>query len=148
MKDFFKELIEYTHIYNDKVIDSLTSVNFPTEKSIRLINHTINAHEVWNSRITKEYAEVGGWDIRDLNNLKEINRLNYVNSLYIIETSDFNTIINYKNSKGIQFTNTIRDILFHIVNHSTYHRGQIATDCKTHEISPLVTDYIFYKRDI
>ena len=37
-------------------------------------------------------------------------------------------------------------MLFHFVNHSTYHRGQIASNLKEHGIEPLVTDYIFYKR--
>ena len=148
MEDFFKELIEYTYIYNNRVIESLLLLNFPPEKSIQLINHTLNAHEIWNSRILEKEIKVGVWDIRNLSDLKEINHTNYLNSVSITESLDFNKILSYKNSKGVQFSNTIRDMLFHIVNHSTYHRGQIATDCKTHGISPLVTDYIFYKRDI
>lgn len=40
----------------------------------------------------------------------------------------------------------IKDIMFHIVNHSTYHRAQIATELKDHGIEPLKTDYILYKR--
>lgn len=55
--------------------------------------------------------------------------------------------ISYKNSRGERFENSVRDILFHVINHSTYHRGQIATDCKLHGMTPLATDYIFYKRD-
>lgn len=46
-----------------------------------------------------------------------------------------------------EFTNTIGDILFHIVNHSTYHRGQIASDFRESDIEPLNTDYIMFKRD-
>lgn len=55
--------------------------------------------------------------------------------------------IGYKTSKGDAFQNTVKDILFHIINHSTYHRGQIAANCKEYGIEPLMSDYIFYKRD-
>jgi uncharacterized damage-inducible protein DinB len=44
------------------------------------------------------------------------------------------------------FTNTIKDILFHIINHSTNHRGQIAVDFRNNGLEPLVLDYVFYKR--
>jgi uncharacterized damage-inducible protein DinB len=37
-------------------------------------------------------------------------------------------------------------MLFHIVNHSTNHRGQIAVDFKSNGITPLGLDYIHYKR--
>ncbi|MCF8317339.1 MAG: hypothetical protein K9I02_01220 [Haliscomenobacter sp.] len=55
-------------------------------------------------------------------------------------------IINYSNSKGQLFSNSIQDMLFHIINHSTYHRGQVATEFKRQGLEPLVTDYIFFKR--
>ncbi|WP_209331385.1 DinB family protein [Lunatimonas salinarum] len=34
----------------------------------------------------------------------------------------------------------------HIVNHSTYHRGQIATLFRESGLQPVVTDYIMLKR--
>ncbi|MBL0310887.1 MAG: DinB family protein [Bacteroidetes bacterium] len=35
--------------------------------------------------------------------------------------------IHYKNMKGIEFTQPIEDILFHLVNHGSFHRGQLVT---------------------
>lgn len=32
----------------------------------------------------------------------------------------------YSNIKGEKFTSTLDDILIHVFNHSTYHRGQVA----------------------
>ena len=147
MKDFFKEMFEYTFHFNEMVINALLSseVTLP-EKSLKLINHTINAHEIWNHRIEEKPCATTVWAMRDLNELKHINKNNYNTSIEILELYDFSKMLSYKNSKGDKYTNTVKDILFHIVNHSTYHRGQIATDCKKHGITPLVTDYIFYKR--
>jgi hypothetical protein len=52
MHDFFRELLEYTFHFNAKVIDVL--INNPADfpgKSLELLNHTINAQEIWNARM-------------------------------------------------------------------------------------------------
>lgn len=40
----------------------------------------------------------------------------------------------------------IQQILFHIANHFTHHRGQIISDLRQNGIEPRISDYIFYKR--
>lgn len=148
MKDFLKDVFEYTFTFNDKVIELLLANHLQIpEKSLKLLNHTLNAQEIWNARIEERPCPTGVWEIRDTEKLKEINAENFRTTLQILTSINLDKTIRYKNSKGEAFTNTVQDILFHIVNHSTYHRGQIATDCKLNDISPLVSDYIFYKRD-
>lgn len=147
MKQFFKELFEYTFHFNEKVIDSLLDIEGAIpEKALQLINHTINAQEIWNTRIENKPCVIDVWGIRPLDTLKTINEANYQNSLIIIEKFDFDKKTKYTNTQGKTFENTVRDMLFHAINHSTYHRGQIATYCKLSGLTPLVTDYIFYKR--
>ena len=147
MKTFFKELLEYTFHFNVQVLDLFEGSNDIPEKTLRLINHTLNAQEIWNSRIQQHLCTTAVWTIRHFEELKEINVANYNTSLYIINAFDFDQTIQYSNSRGDVFTNTVRDMLFHVVNHSTYHRAQIATDCKLHGVTPLLTDYIFFKRN-
>lgn len=147
MKQFFKELFEYTFHFNEKVINSLLDIEGAIpEKALQLINHTINAQQIWNARIENKPCVIDVWGIRPLDTLKMINEVNYQNSLLIIESFDFDKKKKYTNTQGKAFENTVRDMLFHAVNHSTYHRGQIATYCKLSGVTPLVTDYIFYKR--
>ena len=55
-------------------------------------------------------------------------------------------MVHYTNTNGQAFDNSVRDILFNVINHSTYHRGQIAREFREYGPEPLVTDYIFYKR--
>jgi len=78
--------------------------------------------------------------------LKNIDKSNYEQTLLILDDFDLNTPIEYTNSKGDTFSNNIRDIYFHVINHSTHHRGQIASEFRQYGINPLVSDYIFYKR--
>ncbi len=144
---FFREILEYTYIFNERVIDALLIAIAPPEKSVTLINHTINAQQIWNARIEKKSSPVGVWLIRPLHELKIINFENYQKSLAIVAACNFDEKISYSNSTGKAYENTVRDMMFHAINHSTYHRGQIATDFKLNGIAPLSADYIFYQRE-
>jgi uncharacterized damage-inducible protein DinB len=48
--------------------------------------------------------------------------------------------IHFKNSRGEQVTRRIVDLLTHAVNHSTYHRGQIALEVRAAGGEPARTD--------
>ncbi len=147
MIDFFKELFEYGHHFNQMLAEVIANreKEMP-EKAVVLFSHILNAHQVWNNRIifSENLHEV--WDIQQAHELSKIDQKNYAHSLQILEKIDLTTEINYLNTKGLPFKNTVRDIMFHVVNHSTHHRGQISTIFRQNGIEPLVMDYIFYKR--
>jgi uncharacterized damage-inducible protein DinB len=148
MKPFFKELFLYNHNSNKKLIELLTnqSAQIP-EKALFLFNHILNAHEVWNSRINLQAPSFGVWEKHPASQFKILDHANYLNSLLIINSPDLENVVAYSDTKGVPFTNSIRDILFHVINHSTYHRGQIAMELRVGQIEPLATDYIIYKRE-
>lgn len=149
MKEFFKELFEYSHHFNQEMADVFNKNLHKTrdlEKSIKLFSHILNAHQIWNNRVDPKQTNFGVWEIHLPQNLKKIDQLNFENSLVILDKFDLNNTINYSNTKGQPFSNSIQVMLFHVINHSTYHRGQIATDFKLHGLDPLVTDFIAYKR--
>lgn len=147
MKAFFSELLEYNFQSNEKLIEVfLNHSNQVSEKSQPLFSHILNAHHIWNSRIQGDNAILGVWDIHPIDDFTRLNLDNYLRSTSILENADLDQSINYTNSKGLHFDNSIRDTLFHLINHSTYHRGQIAMDLRQTEIEPVSTDYIFFKR--
>ncbi|HUP48779.1 MAG TPA: DinB family protein [Thermoanaerobaculia bacterium] len=45
------------------------------------------------------------------------------------------------------FTNRFLDVLFHVVNHSNYHRGQLITMLRQVGAIPPGTDLIVYRRE-
>lgn len=147
MKHFFKDLFEYSHHFNQKLGEVFVeSPDKTSEKVVKLYNHIVNAHQIWNNRIDPKEATFGVWQLHLIQDCKHIDNQNYAHTLNILENFDLNDTVNYSNTKGQTFTNSIRDMLFHIINHSTNHRGQIATEFRLHGLEPLVTDYIFYKR--
>jgi uncharacterized damage-inducible protein DinB len=50
--------------------------------------------------------------------------------------------VGYRNSKGEFWTNTVGDILTHVLLHSHYHRGQIASAVREAGGTPAYTDFI------
>lgn len=147
MKSFFKELLEYNHHFNQKLGDIFSAhPNKTSEKAIQLYSHILNAHQIWNNRIDPKQQAFTVWEIHPIQSSKHIDKMNFEHSLLILDSLDLNEIIHYTNSKGQPFRNSIRDMLFHVINHSTYHRGQIASDFRLSGLEPLITDYIFYKR--
>lgn len=146
MKAFFKDIFEYHHHVNQKLIDQLIeNENVLSERTIPLISHTVNAHQIWNARITNN-KKFGVHQLHSLQDCKHIDIQNYLDSLKILEERQLEERITYSNSKGAHFSNSIQQILFHIANHSTHHKGQIISDLRQSGIDPIMTDYIFFKR--
>ena len=131
MTTFFKELFEYGNHMNQMLITRLLeNSDKASEKALRLQNHIINAHQIWNSRLMND-VPFGVFEIHPITELQKLDKRNYQRTLEIIDTIDISRIIEYTNTKGQTFKNSVRDILFHTINHSTYHsEAQIATECK------------------
>lgn len=52
--------------------------------------------------------------------------------------------VRYRNVKGEPWSYVMSDLLVHIVNHSTYHRGQVATMFRQLGKKPAATDYLVF----
>jgi len=147
MKPFLKELFEYNHHFNQKLGDIFNdNPDKTSEKAVKLYSHILNAHKVWNNRMDPKQRAFGIWEIHPVQNFKNIDKMNQKHSLLILDTFNLDETVSYVTSNGQAFSNSIRDLLFHVINHSTYHRGQIATEFRQRGIDPLATDYILYKR--
>ena len=151
MKEHLKELLEYSHHINSKLIEKFNDGDLHLaipESTMRLFSHILNAQYIWNSRIDGEVEKFDGWMVHEKGDLEDLENQNFNKSLDILEKLELHKNISYINPKGEQFQNSIQQILFHIVNHSTYHRGQIAAEMRKSGLEPVASDYIFYKRDI
>lgn len=84
MKEEFNELFQYSHHFNQKLL-ALLSENHQnvSERSMQLINHLLNAQQIWNARILDE-PPFKVWQINNWENLEEIDRENYSKSLKIV----------------------------------------------------------------
>ena len=146
MKDFFRDIFEYHHYFNQKLAEQLIEHEDQlTERTIPFFSHSINAQQIWNSRITEE-EQFGVHQLHSLAECRQLDKENFRKTLDILRNRELDEVIKYRNSKGDEFQNSIQEILFHIANHFTHHKGQIISDLRQRGIAPIVTDYIFYKR--
>ena len=146
MKEFFKNIFEYHNHFNQKLIEQLIeNENLLSNRTIPLLSHSINAHQIWNARITND-EKLGVHAEQTLQKCKKLDDENYNKTLEILRNHELTENITYANSKGTEFNNSIQQILFHISNHFSHHKGQIISDLRQSGINPIVTDYIFYKR--
>lgn len=62
--------------------------------------------------------------------------------------ADLSRVVSYKTSKGIRYENVTSEILLHVVNHATLHRGQAVGMIRQLGIAPPVTDLMSYYREL
>lgn len=147
MKVFFNQIFDYNFYSNKKLIEACTTMENVPEKSKELFSHILNAHHIWNSRMTAKKSEYAVFQIHEVCDWGDIHYENQRSSFEIITSADdFEARLDYENSEGRLFTNTLQDMLFHIINHSAHHRGQIAMNFRASDIEPIPLDYINYKR--
>lgn len=146
MKDFFRDIFQY-HNHTNQELSKLLLENqdLVSEKIIALFSHTVNAHHIWNARISGG-SMPGVHDIHPLDQCQEMDIANYKTTLDIISNFNLDQVTEYQNSKGDRYNNTVKEILFHISNHTSHHRGQVMASLRPLGIEPFISDYIFYKR--
>jgi len=60
--------------------------------------------------------------------------------------ADLDRIVEYRRMSGEAYTDRLADLVRHAVNHSTYHRGQLATQLRQIGAHPPGTDLVTYVR--
>ncbi|HEY3739930.1 MAG TPA: DinB family protein [Bryobacteraceae bacterium] len=115
---------------------------------LKTFQHTYYADRAWLARL--EHAGVGFEDPPPGPSLADLDR----DWLPLLERfadvagkCDANGVLAYKNLKGHAFERPIWQVVMHIVNHGTYHRGQIASMMRQLGHQPPPTDLIYYYLD-
>jgi uncharacterized damage-inducible protein DinB len=139
-------LLRYDVWANREALRSLKQSAPP--RSLRWLAHIVGAEHLWLARLRQHHETIPVWPDLDVEvcgeRLEELSRLW---PEYLKDTHEsFTGKIPYTNSKGEAWTNTVEEILTHVVIHSAYHRGQIASDVRASGGVPAYTDYIHAAR--
>lgn len=141
------EMINYTAVADKVLITSLIDADNNLPEADRLISHILNAQHIWAHRILNQPNEFEPWQIHIKAQFLSISVDNIQGLKQILATRTLDELIIYHNTAGKAFENSIGQILYHVCNHSTYHRAQVAAILKAHHIVPPITDYIILKRN-
>ncbi len=147
-RELIEELLSYHDVCNRKLIQRFKEIGADApQEGLKLLSHVLNAQHVWNRRMEGETPELAIWDRHSSERLEQLQEEETSRSLELLAEKELNEEVLYKNSKGNTFSNTVQDILFHIVNHGTYHRGQIARELRASGSEPPITDHVILKRN-
>jgi uncharacterized damage-inducible protein DinB len=133
---------------NKKVINTLKKQQVADKKILTLMSHVLSALNIWLARIENRSTEhYPLWQMYDIDQLEEMaDDIGARWLLYIERNEKFDGVLIYKNYVGLPYENKIENIMIHLVNHSTYHRAQIATLLRQAGLEPINTDFITYDR--
>jgi uncharacterized damage-inducible protein DinB len=146
MKEFFLDKFEYDFFATKNWIHSIEEhEDFISAFVVRSISHIINVHHSWNCRLIGNLPESESWDKLPVRYLLKLHEQNYSETIDFIEKYELDNKINYHSSEGVEYTKSIVDILYHILNHSNYHRAQIVMDLKQHNLSAPAFNFITYR---
>jgi uncharacterized damage-inducible protein DinB len=143
-----REMINYTRVADELMIQTMLANKPVPVKAISLFSHVLTAQHIWIQRICDQKPSYAVWEEHLLEDFYTISAANFEQLKDILDKIDLDKVITYAKSNGETFANSVKDILFHVVNHSTYHRAQIASLLKAHTIQPPITDYIILKREM
>jgi len=150
MKKYFLKLYQYNDWANRRVLDSLTRQKVDDEQILTLMGHIVAAQFLWLHRIkglpSPDVKLWGKYELRRLTTLAEQAGKQWLE--FVESTDDFNREMTYKNYVGDDYTNNVEMIMIHLVNHSSYHRAQIALLLRQKGLEPINTDFITYDRII
>ncbi|MGP8217352.1 MAG: DinB family protein [Bacteroidia bacterium] len=150
MKEHTQLLFQYEKWATARVLDAMKQLPIQDEKCLEWMAHILLAQQIWYSRLNYISGPHSGWEKKTLAECVKLFESNtnlwadYCNNL---NEAELLKTITYKNTKGDTFENNVKDILTHVINHSTYHRGQIIAALKGKLPTLPSTDYIFFMRE-
>jgi uncharacterized damage-inducible protein DinB len=147
----FVRLFEYTNWATEESIKQVVKEKPDNKRIFELLSHIINSKRIWLNRVLQSEVIPDPCEMKSPDECKELSKQvtrDWINFLKGLDESDLERKIEYKNNKGEDWKNTLGDIVAHIINHSTYHRAQIAQLLSQSGKQPSKTDYIAYQRTL
>lgn len=139
----YRRLLAYEQEANGRALESLASIpqsgrghaGYP--RAMQILPHNQLARAIWLARLQGRPYECPkdwfpGWTLEQTRLAAEEQHREWVRYLDGLNDADLSKTISYTSSEGEHLVRMVDDILTHVFNHSTYHRGQLArlvTEC-------------------
>jgi uncharacterized damage-inducible protein DinB len=143
--DYLRKEFVYNAWANREVLETISAAGGESARSLQLMSHILAAERVWLERLRQVPQSVPVWPEPDLANCEaERSKLEreWHEYLELATAGDLLQTISYKSTKGEAWTSAILDVLTHVIMHSAYHRGQIASHMRSIGQVPAYTDFI------
>ena len=150
MKKYFLKLYNYNYWSNKRVLGTIQKQDVSDAKILQLMGHVLAAQYLWLHRIkglpAPDVKLWGEYSLDTLLNMAEDVGKQWLD--FVEGTDDFDRELTYRNYTNDPYTNNVENIMIHLVNHSSYHRAQVALLMRQKGLEPINTDFITYDRVI
>ena len=115
--------------------------------------HSMGAEEIWLKRWKGEspsslYKPEDFPTFDEVNNHWDMVEHEMMGFCHTLKTDhDITKIISYKDMKGNEYSQPLYQMMQHLINHSSYHRGQVVTMLRQLDVKPIGTDMITFFRE-
>lgn len=145
LTEHLRRQFSYDAWANREVLSAMRAHGGGDARSLQLLSHILAAERLWMERLEQQQQSTPVWPERDLAQCEvEMGEMSRLWTAYLAAITDGSLAqtIPYKNSKGERWESAVGDILTHVVMHSVYHRGQIASHMREQGQTPAYTDFI------
>ena len=145
LAEHLRRQFTYDEWANREVLVALKKSTADTSRPRELLAHIVSAERLWLERILQQPQSTAVWPGLSLAQCEmQIAALKqeWANFFEVLTAAKLAGEINYKNSKGESWASSLQDILTHVLLHSAYHRGQIASHMRAAGDTPAYTDFI------
>jgi uncharacterized damage-inducible protein DinB len=145
---------EFEHWSNTLILQSLQSLQTSDDRAVLLFSHLLSSHSMWLSRVTKTEIKCTLFQERTLDECKlvmEDNLNGWKNFLLDKTDNDLEQTIEFMSAWEANSSKrrmAIEDAITHLINHSSYHRGQIVQLLKGKVNELPLSTYIIYASEI
>ena len=143
--EHLRRLFAYDDWANREALRVLRTAEPPPARSQKFLAHIIGAEELWLNRLLAGKRGVEVWpNLTPKECEARIAGLSQRWHSYLegMTSEKLSSRVAYVNSKGEPWQSAVEDVLLHVVTHSAYHRGQIASDMRAAGHTPAYTDFI------
>lgn len=147
--EHLRELYAYNDWANRRVVACLKLNR--SEKARRILAHLLITEKEYFERLYgKDSTNFDFWQnlsLEDCENLAQENAERYERILQQFDDEGLGQIARYKTSEGVSHANTFRELLTHVLFHSSTHRGNIILKMREENYAPPTIDYIIFLRE-
>lgn len=160
MTDELQDLFGYNRWANARMLDACEPLpaealgrdmgsSFPTV--LATLVHILSAEWIWLERWNgrSPSGPPGDWELAGIAPIRATWSAVQADQARFLEALDderLSATIEYRNTRGEEFAAPLWQLMRHLVNHSTYHRGQVATLLRQLGFPAASTDLVLYHR--
>ncbi len=141
-----QKLFDYDRWANRRWIKTVSSLK-DQERAVEILRHILMAQRAWLERLLQQQDPDVQVDTYDHISLDE----GFANSAaewkQFLATCDLGGTLRYTRGDGIEYAISLRDVVHHVLNHGTYHRGHLRGLADAEGLTEFEdTDFAFFAR--